>query len=154
MASVQTAQVRQSEQRLLGSEALLKDLLIWFKAMRTLPWTISIWACAFPLPQIIGGLLFIHTLPGLVILVGRVLSGFVSSQVRKRSPFSKLMGPVGHAHWLLIVPYLVFELYTQNLSAPLFWFITYVVGTTLISAVIDVREFITYLKRGHVEYAR
>lgn len=112
------------------------------------------WAIAFPLPQMIGGLFFINTLPGFVILAGRILSGFVSSQVHKRSPFSKLMGPVGHAHWLLIVPYLIFELSTQSLSAPLFWFITYVVGTTLISAVIDVREFTTYLKRGHVEYVR
>ncbi len=133
---------------------VFKDLIVWFNAMGTLPWTIRVWACVYPLPQILGGLFFIQTLPGFVILAGRVLSGIVASQVHKRSAFSKLMGPVGHAHWLLIVPYLVYELATQELAAPLFWFVSYVVGTTLISAVIDVRELMTYLKSGHVKYKR
>ena len=133
---------------------MIKDLIIWFKAMHTLPWNIRVWACLYPLPQMIGGLLFINTLPGFVILVGRILSGIVASQVHKRSPFSKLMGPVGHAHWLLIVPYLAYELTTRDLSTPLYWFIGYVITTTLISAVIDVRELLTYLNRGHVEYQR
>ncbi len=133
---------------------VFKDLIVWFNAMGTLPWTIRVWACLYPLPQILGGLFFIQTLPGFVILAGRVLSGIVASQVHKRSAFSKLMGPVGHAHWLLIVPYLVYELATQELAAPLFWFVSYVVGTTLISAVIDVRELMTYLKSGHVKYKR
>ncbi len=133
---------------------IFKDLIVWFNAMGTLPWTIRLWACFYPLPQILGGLFFIQTLPGFVILAGRVLSGIVASQVHKRSAFSKLMGPVGHAHWLLIVPYLVYELATQELAAPLFWFVSYVVGTTLISAVIDVRELMTYLKSGHVKYKR
>lgn len=133
---------------------MFKDLIAWFNAMGTLPRTIKLWACLYPLPQILGGLFFIQTLPGFVILMGRIVSGIVASQVHKRSPFSKLMGPVGHAHWLLIVPYLVYELATQALTAPLFWFVCYVVGTTLISAVIDVRELMTYLKRGHVKYQR
>lgn len=133
---------------------LFRDIRVWFDAMGTLPWPIRLWACFYPLPQIIGGLIFIQTLPGVVILSGRVLSGIVASQIHKRSPFSKLMGPVGHAHWLLIVPYLVYELATQNLSPPLFWFVSYVVGTTLISGVIDVRELQTYFKKGHVEYGR
>ena len=133
---------------------IFKDLIVWFNAMGTLPWTIRLWACFYPLPQILGGLFFIQTLPGFVILVGRMLSGLVASQVHKRSAFSKLMGPVGHAHWLLIVPYLVYELATQALAAPLFWFVSYVVGTTLISAVIDVREVMTYLKSGHIKYKR
>ena len=133
---------------------ILKDVKIWFDAMGTLPWSIRVWACFYPLPQILGGLFFVQTLPGFVILAGRIVSGIVASQVHKRSPFSKLMGPVGHAHWVLIVPYLVYELATQNLPAPLFWFVSYVVATTLISGVIDIRELVTYLKRGHVEYQR
>ena len=77
---------------------MLKDLVVWFNAMGTLPRNIQVWACLYPLPQIIGGLLFIQTLPGFVILAGRILSGIVASQVHKRAPFSKLMGPAGHAH--------------------------------------------------------
>lgn len=132
----------------------IRDFGVWFGAMGTLPWTIKLWACLYPLPQVIGGLVFIQTLPGFVILAGRFLSGITASQVHKHAPFSKLMGPVGHAHWLLIVPYLIYEIATGTLTAPLFWFVCYVVSTTMISAVIDARELIDYLKRGHVEYRR
>nr|WP_070961126.1 hypothetical protein [Hyphomonas sp. Mor2] len=133
---------------------LFRDLVVWFNAMGTLPWTIRLWATFYPLPQIIGGLIFIQTLPGLIILLGRILSGLIASQIHKRAPFSKLMGPLGHAHWLLIVPYLIYELTTQALPPGLFWFISYVLATTLISAIIDLFELRTYLKRGHVEYQR
>ena len=133
---------------------IFKDIWVWFNAMGTLPWPIKVWACLYPLPQIIGGLIFIQTIPGFVILAGRVASGITASQIHKRSPFSKLMGPVGHAHWVLIVPYLVYELATQSLSPALFWFISYVIGTTAISAVIDVLELRTYFKQGHVEFKR
>ena len=131
-----------------------RDILVWFNAMGTLPWYIRLWACLYPLPQILGGLYFIQYMPGLVIFLGRILSGVIASMIHKRSPFSKLMGPLGHAHWLLIVPYLIYVLNTQDLPAPLAWFILYVIGTTLISALIDVRELMIYLKRGHVEYKR
>ena len=134
--------------------SLFKDLKVWFDAMGTLPWNIRVWACLYPLPQILGGLFFIQTLPGFVIFAGRIISGITASQVHKRAPFSKLMGPVGHAHWLLIVPYLAYELATKDLAAPLFWFVSYVIATTLISGVIDVRELMIYLRRGHVEYQR
>lgn len=131
-----------------------KDIWVWFNAMGTLPWTIRLWATFYPLPQIIGGLIFIQTLPGAIIFGGRILSGIIASQIHKRSPFSKLMGPVGHAHWVLILPYLIYELTTQDLSAPLFWFISYVTVTTLISGVIDMIELRTYFSKGHVEYKR
>ncbi|MCR9077730.1 MAG: hypothetical protein NXH78_01400 [Hyphomonadaceae bacterium] len=133
---------------------IFKDIWVWFNAMGTLPWTIRLWATCYPLPQIIGGLIFIQTLPGAIIFGGRILSGIIASQIHKRSPFSKLMGPVGHAHWALILPYLIYELATQDLAAPLFWFISYVVATTLISGIIDVIELRTYFRKGHVEYKR
>ncbi len=134
--------------------SIVKDVITWFNDMGTLPLRIRIWATFYPLPQIVGGLIFIQSLPGAIILLGRVLSGLVASRIHKRSPFSKLMGPLGHAHWLLIVPYLGFELATGSHSEPLRWFMIYVIGTTLISGVIDVLELVTYLRRGHVEYQR
>ncbi|MDJ0641613.1 MAG: hypothetical protein QNJ15_02245 [Erythrobacter sp.] len=134
--------------------SIVKDVITWFNDMGTLPLRIRIWATFYPLPQIIGGLIFIQTFPGAIILLGRVLSGLIASRIHKRSPFSKLMGPLGHAHWLLIVPYLVLELATGSHSEPLRWFMIYVIGTTLISGVIDVFELATYLRKGHVEYQR
>jgi hypothetical protein len=134
--------------------SILKDLKVWFDAMGTLPWYIRVWATLYPLPQIIGGLIFILTLPGALIFAGRVLSGLIQSQVHKRTPFSKLMGPLGHAHWLLIVPYLIYSLKAHELSSPLYWFISYVIVTTLISAVLDVIELAVYLRQGHVKYKR
>lgn len=133
---------------------LFRDLLAFNKAMGTLPWYIQVWAILYPLPQILGGLYFIQTLPGFVILAGRVLSLIVASQVHKRAPFSKLMGPIGHAHWLLIVPYLMYALNTQNPPKPLFWFVGYVLFTTFISGIIDVLEYLAYRKHGHIEFKR
>ena len=134
--------------------SFFKDIIVWFNAMGTLPWYIRLWATFYPLPQIVGGLIFIQTRPGLVIFMGRILSSIIQSQIHKRSPFSKLMGPVGHAHWALIVPYLIYTLASQTLSPALYAFICYVIATNLISAVIDVRELQIYLRRGHVEYKR
>ncbi len=134
--------------------SIVRDVIVWFNAMGTLPWTIRLWACFYPLPQMIGGLIFIQTAPGAIILGGRILSGLIASQIHKRSPFSKLMGPLGHAHWLLIVPYLVYVLVSQDLSPTLFGFISYVIATTMISAVIDVQELRLFLREGHVEYKR
>ena len=134
--------------------SFFKDFINWFNAMGTLPWYIRLWATFYPLPQIIGGLIFIQTGPGLVIFLGRVLSAVIASRIHKHQPFSKLMGPLGHAHWVLIVPYLVYGLMAQPMSPALYGFICYVIGTTLISAVIDIRELLIYLRRGHVEYLR
>lgn len=131
---------------------IFKDLRVWFDAMGTLPWYIRLWAIFYPLPQIVGGLIFIQTIPGDLIFFGRVLSGLIQSQIHKRAPFSKLMGPVGHAHWILITAYLVYALMTKDLSSPLYWFVVYVIGTTLISGVIDVYELVIYLRQGHVPY--
>jgi hypothetical protein len=133
---------------------IFKDLWAFSNAMSTLPRVIQVWATLYPLPQIVGGLYFIATLPGLVIFLGRVVSSVLASQVHKRSPFSKMIGPISHAHWLLILPYLVYVICTQTLSSPLYWFIVYVLITSLISAVIDFRDLVRYLKSGSSEYKR
>ena len=52
------------------------------------------------------------------------------------------------------MPYLVYALTAQAYSQPLRWFMIYVIGTTLISGVIDIFELRIYLKRGHVAYKR
>ncbi|WP_148215740.1 hypothetical protein [Acaryochloris marina] len=122
--------------------------------MGSLPWTIRVWAILYPLPQVLGGLYFIGETPGLVILLGRVLSFVIGSQVHRRRPFSKLIGPIGHAHWLLILPYLLYLLATQTLDDGLYWFIVYVCVIGMVSAVIDIRDTIGYCQRGESFYKR
>ncbi|NEZ61667.1 hypothetical protein D0962_02555 [Leptolyngbyaceae cyanobacterium CCMR0082] len=133
---------------------LLKDLIQFWKAMGTLPWTIRIWAILYPLPQVLGGLYFIRETPGLVILLGRVLSFIIGSQVHRRRPFSKLIGPIGHAHWLLILPYLFHLLTTQMLDRGLYWFIMYVCVLTMVSAAIDIPIAVRYFQCGDSFYKR
>ena len=124
------------------------------KAMSTLPWWIQLWASVYPLPQVLGGLLFIQQTPGQVILIGRILSLIIGSQVHKRKPFSKLIGPIGHAHWLLIVPYLVYVLMSHNISSELYWFITYVLVLTGISGLLDINDLVKYFRKGDSAYKR
>ena len=133
---------------------LLKELVQFWNAMGTLPWTIRIWAILYPLPQLIGGLYFIHETPGLIILIGRLLSFIIGSQVHHRRPFSKLIGPIGHAHWLLILPYLLHLLATGTLDNALYWFISYVCVISMISAIIDILDVVRYLQHGESSYKR
>jgi len=133
---------------------LFKDLVQFWKAMDTLPWTIKIWATFYPLPQLLGGLYFIGETPGLVILLGRVLSFIIGSQVHRCRPFSKLIGPIGHAHWLLILPYLLYLLTTQVLDTGLYWFIAYVCVVSMVSAVIDIHSVVRYFQHGESFYKR
>ncbi|NES21150.1 MAG: hypothetical protein F6K41_20025 [Symploca sp. SIO3E6] len=106
------------------------------------------------MPQFLGGLYFIRETPGLVILLGRVLSYVIGSQVHRRLPFSKLIGPIGHAHWLLILPYLFYLLTTQTLDTGLYWFIVYVCVISMVSAVIDIRDVVGYFQQGESLYKR
>ena len=122
--------------------------------MGTLSWTIQVWAIFYPLPQILGGLYFIRETPGLVILLGRVLSFVIGSQVHHRRPFSKLIGPIGHAHWLLILPYLLYLLTTQALDTHLYCFIVYVSALSILSGVIDVFIVVRYFQHGESLYKR
>ncbi|MFT6006247.1 MAG: hypothetical protein ACI9SX_001221 [Pseudoalteromonas tetraodonis] len=122
--------------------------------MSTLPWWIQLWAAVYPLPQVLGGLLFIQQTPGKVILIGRILSLIIGSQVHKRRSFSKLIGPIGHAHWLLIVPYLVYVLMSHSISSELYWFITYVLVLTGISGLLDINDLLKYFRKGDSAYKR
>ena len=133
---------------------LINDIVEFWNAMGSLPWAIRLWAVFYPLPQVVGGLYFITELPGLVILVGRVLSFVIGSQVHRGRPFSKLIGPVGHAHWLLILPYLFYVLSTQTLEPIFYWFIVYVCVLSLVSGVIDIRDTWQYFKDGESGYKR
>lgn len=134
--------------------SFFKDLVQFWNAMGSLPWTIRVWAILYPLPQVLGGLYFIREMPGLVILLGRVLSFVIGSQVHRRRPFSKLIGPIGHAHWLLILPYLLYLLATQPLDDSLYGFIVYVCVIGMVSAVIDIRDTLGYFQRGESFYQR
>jgi len=134
--------------------SFFKDLVQFWQAMGTLPRRILIWAILYPLPQFLGGLYFIRETPGLVIFLGRVLSYVIGSQVHRRRPFSKLIGPIGHAHWLLILPYLFYLLTTQTLDTSLYWFIVYVCVIGMVSAVIDIRDVVGYFQHGESSYKR
>ena len=131
-----------------------KDFQKWFNDMGTLPWYIKLWASMYPLPQIIGGLIFILTVPGALIFGGRVLSSIIQSRIHKREPFAKMMGPIGHAHWVLIVPYLIYVVKTEALSTPLFWFVIWVIVTSIISLTIDLKDTIAHFRGVRAAYKR
>lgn len=133
---------------------LIKDLVQFWNAMGSLPWKIQVWAVLYPLPQVLGGLYFIRETPGLVILLGRVLSFAIGSQVHRHRPFSKLIGPIGHVHWLLILPYLLYQLTTQTLDTGLSWFMVYVCVLSMVSSVIDIRDVVGYFQHGDSRYKR
>ena len=133
---------------------LIKDSVDFWNAMSSLPRSIQIWAILYPLPQVIGGLYYIQEKPGLAIFLGRVISFVIGSQVHRRRPFSKMIGPIGHAHWLLIVPYLVIVLATESLNKDFYWFIVYVCALSCISGIVDIRDTIAYFRYGDSQYKK
>jgi hypothetical protein len=83
------------------------DVKQWGQDMSTLPLGIQVWATLFPLPQLVlGAWSPVRIGPTSVgAWYTRLQSGIVAGQVHKKRPFHKLMGPLMHLPFLILVPY-------------------------------------------------
>jgi len=84
------------------------DFKTWFNDMGTLDRTVQIWASLFPLPQFVLGLWGAAWVgPDSLsawYLYCRIESFLVAPLVHRRRPFHKLMGPIMHAPFYVLVP--------------------------------------------------
>lgn len=72
---------------------------------------ISMWGRALNLPQLFGGIIFITTIEGQLVLVSAVIMLIIAGQIHKRTPFSLLTG-LGQIPWLALAPWLLYQLQT------------------------------------------
>jgi hypothetical protein len=137
---------------------LVKDVLSFGRAMSTLPWKIQIWALLFPFPQFIFGFwsaVFVSfDCIGAYYLYVRAITFVLAGQVHKQRPFSKLMGPIMHAPFLLLVPVGIrWILLQQNEDMTRlalkervhFYFVVYTTIITTISLVLDGLVFVKWM---------
>ena len=106
---------------------------------------VNAWGAALNIPQVIGGLVFIKTLEGQVVLATVVATLIVAGQIHRNTPFSRLIG-LCHIPWLALLPWLVVRLQTQEHSIALQVWGYYVVVTIAISLVFDAIDVYRYAK--------
>jgi len=128
---------------------LLKDIINMIKDIRSTSVAINLWGRALNIPQIAGGLIFIYTLEGSLVLIAEIAALLVASQIHKRSPFSRLMG-MCHLPWLALAPWLLYRLQTVEHGPFLQAWLYYVAVTMCISLVFDVCDVYRYAKGAKI----
>lgn len=133
---------------------LIEGMLVFIKQMKTLRMAIAVWASLFPFPQIfIGGYLTVTRglwTPGGWLFTTRILSFLIAGQVAVRKPYSKLIGPIMHIPFFVVVPMCLQWLQSDaaGLDPNMAWFTAYSSAVTAFSLVLDGRAGIKALLGG------
>ena len=97
------------------------------------------WARAFPFPQLGFGAFFAVTKSPTCIaaqfLYARVISFIIAGQVHKRKPFGKIMGPIMHVPFLIVMPASVSFLADHRQLIGSDFHTTFVAYTTIITTI-------------------
>ena len=72
--------------------ALISDALNMIGDIRNVGGGVSVWGRVLNIPQIVGGLAFITSAEGVIVLVTVLLTLAVAGQIHKTAPFSRLTG--------------------------------------------------------------
>ncbi len=106
---------------------------------------IYLWGGLLNIPQVLGGLIFIRTVEGLVILLTVFFTLAVAGQIHKRTPFSRGIG-ICHLPWLVMLPWLISRI-TSFEQPPIqgYWMI-YVAIVVSISVIFDVNDVFRYVR--------
>ena len=138
------------------------DFKQWFRDMGTLPPGTQLWARLYPFPQLLFGLISAVVIGpvslGAWYLYVRAFSFLVASRVHKWSPFTKLMGPIMHAPFLVLVPISVGWLLPGPpgedeggmLEQIHYYFIAYTTAITCISLLLDTTVLALFLSGNGV----
>jgi hypothetical protein len=124
---------------------LLRDALLMIRDIGKTSRVVNIWGALLNIPQLIGGLLFITTTVGQLVLATLIVTLVVAGQIHRKSPFSRLIG-LCHVPWLALLPWLVYRLQTAEHPVHLQIWGYYVAATISISLMFDVLDVYRYAK--------
>ena len=127
----------------------LSDPIRMIRDIRGLGGFIRIWGGALNMPQIVGGLLFIFTIEGRVVVFTCLLTLIIAGQIHRREPFSRLTG-ICHLPWLIMVPWLLGRMQAVDHGMIMTLWLGYVVITSLISLAFDARDLWRYSRGDRV----
>lgn len=124
---------------------LILDALRMIGDIRRTSRAVDVWGAALNVPQFLGGLFFIGTPEGLVVLATLVFTLVVAGQIHRRTPFSRLIG-LCHLPWLVLLPWLVHRLLAHEHTLALKAWLAYVAVTMAVSLVFDALDVYRYRK--------
>lgn len=124
---------------------LFLDAYNMIKSIRAQEGFIGVWGGLLNIPQMIGGLVFLRTVEGAVILTLVLGTLMVAGQIHKRSPFSRFTG-ICHIPWLVMAPVLAYRIAEHQHGPVLKTWLVYVTATVVISLVFDAMDLWRYAK--------
>ena len=140
---------------------LLASFFEFYQDMGTTPLGVKVWASLFPFPQLIVGGVLAYTRgfdsPAGWYFIGRVLSFLIAGQVFKRSRFTKMVGPIMHVPFLLIVPAAFHWLANTGSSTNdinMYCFVAYTTAITSFSLLLDVKTLVDWLRGKNPGYIK
>jgi len=106
---------------------------------------VNIWGGSLNIPQVIGGLIFITSIEGQLVLAAVIFTLIVAGQIHKRTPFSRLIG-LCHIPWLLLLPWLIYRLINFPHAIWLESWLLFTASAIAISLIFDIRDIYQYSK--------
>ncbi len=113
---------------------------------------IDIWGAILNVPLILGGLVFVATVEGALVLATTLLSLVVAPAMHKRRPLSRLMG-LSHLPWLALIPALAWWLATRAHGVVFQVWLAYAIVVMTVSVVFDAVDLWRYLATDNKTYA-
>ncbi len=142
----QSAALSSAEHHCRGkTRFLFKDAYSMIQAIRQQEGFIGAWGGLLNIPQMVGGLIFILTVEGRVILALSLLTLMIAGQIHKRTPFSRLTG-ICHLPWLVMAPWLAHRILDHDHGLILKGWLIYVTATVVISLIFDAMDIWRYLR--------
>ena len=133
---------------------LFVDPIRLVRDIRTeLPRAVDIWGAALNLPQLVGGLAFIGTLEGRLVLGSWLLVMLTAGYIHRHQRFSRLIG-LCQVWWLPVLPTLLRSAGTQAEAGVFALWLWYVCVTMVISLVLDVYDIRRYLTTADRTYRK
>lgn len=124
---------------------LIADAITMIREIRATSPQMKTWGALLNITQLAGGLIFILTVEGPVVLATVILTLIIAGQIHKRNPFSRLTG-LCHLPWLLLLPWLLHRLLTIDHSVYLKLWGWYVVIVITISLIFDAFDVVRYMQ--------
>ena len=115
------------------------------EAIRGQNWRIWLWGGLLNIPQVLGGLIFVRSAEGLLILVTVILTLLIAGQMHRREPFSRLIG-LCHLPWIALLPWIVWRIMAVDHSGIQKAWMIYVVVTILVSLLFDTFDVVRYFR--------
>lgn len=139
-----------------------RDLGNFIRLMGATPIGVKVWASLFPFPQLLmGGYLSVTrsslSSPAGWYFWGRVLSFLIASKVFARAPMTKMVGPIMHLPFLVIVPASVHWILSNSgddRDVNMARFITYTTAISVWSLIADALTAYKWFTGGNIGHIK